>query len=149
MRQQSAARVASHYDEGARNIRQCRKQEHEKGAEADARADTQALADDQAEGVYEVDAMPCTAARRIPAPNGHSRATDEPQHTVLEEGDDHHEAAEGDGAHVLPVNERVLKKLSVAAHVKADRSLHLVGNALKIRLNVVINKNATRLASNG
>ena len=93
--------------------------------------------------------MRYTTARRIPAPYGHSRATDETQHTVLEEGDDHHEAAEGDGAHVLPVHERVLKKLSVAAHVKADRSLHLVGNALKIRLNVVINKNATRLASNG
>lgn len=52
---QSTAGVASHYDEGARNIRQCRKQEHKKGAEGDARADTQALADDQAEGVHEVD----------------------------------------------------------------------------------------------
>ncbi len=55
MQQQSAAEVASHYDEGACNIRQSRKQEHEKGAEGDARADTQALADDQAEGVHEVD----------------------------------------------------------------------------------------------
>ena len=79
-------------------------------------------------------------ARRIPAPYGHSRATYEPQHTVLKECDDHHEAAEGDGAHVLPVNERVLKKLSVAAHVKADRSLHLVGNALKMRMLKVIKR---------
>ena len=74
--------------------------------------------------------MQSTAARRIPAPNGHSRATDEPQHTVLEEGDDHHEAAEGDGAHVLPVNERVLEQLSVVTNVKADGCLHLIRDAL-------------------
>ena len=70
-------------------------------------------------------------ARRIPAPYGHSRATNEPQHTVLEECDDHHEAAERNGAHVLPVNERVFEQLSVVANVEADGRLHLVGDALE------------------
>ena len=76
--------------------------------------------------------MRYTTARRIPAPYGHSRATNEPQHTVLEECDDHHEAAEGDGAHVLPVNERVLKKLSVAAHVKAESEPWVLGKVVKV-----------------
>jgi hypothetical protein len=66
----------------------------------------------------------------LPATNSQCRSTYKPQKTVLEQSDHHHESAERDGAHMLPVHKGVLKQLSVVANVKADGRLHLVGDAL-------------------
>jgi hypothetical protein len=66
-----------------------------------------------------------------PATKCQRGSTDKPQKTILKQGNDHHEAAERNGAHVLPVNERVFEQLSVVANVEADGRLHLVGDALQ------------------
>ena len=76
---------------------------------------------------------------RAPAAYGHHRSPYKSQESVFKESNHHHEAAECDGTHVLPVDERILVQLSVVADVKADGRLHLVGDALN-KKGLVTNK---------
>jgi len=78
--------------------------------------------------------------RPLPAPDRKRGAANETQQAILEQGNNDHESAERDGAHMLPMHKRVLKKLRVVANVEANWRLQFIGDALRGRICIEHNK---------